>query len=95
MNTTETNTELLAQQLHNAPIAQIADTIRKNWRPMSPYAQPYVQAMLQLRSVDSTYGLDSGEEIVLRFLCNAGGWRGPVARIVKAELNRRVRGAGR
>lgn len=84
--------ELLAKQLKTAPLSQIADTIRKNWKPMSDYAQPYVRAMLQLASVKDNYGLDSGREIVLRFLCNAGTWRGPVARVVKAELNRRVRG---
>lgn len=90
MHTTAIDTELLAQQLKTAPLSQIADIIRKNWRPMSVYAQPYVQAMLQLPSINSDYGLDSGKEIVLRFLCNAGTWRGPVARVVKAELNRRA-----
>lgn len=29
---------------------------------------------------------DNAREIVARFLCNAGGWRGPVARAVKLEL---------
>lgn len=90
MNTTAANTDLLAQQLASAPLSQVADVIRRSWHPISVHAQPYVQTMLQLPSIDSNYGLDSGKEIVLRFLCNAGTWRGPVARVVKAELSRRA-----
>ena len=90
---TTIDTDLLAKQLSAAPLSQIADTIRRDWKPMSYAAVPYVQAMLTLPSITSDYGLDSGKEIVLRFLCNAGTWRGPVARVVKAELNKRVRRA--
>ena len=82
---------LLAQQLTTAPLSQVADTIRRNWIPCGQFAAPYVRAMLQMRDVKDNYGADSGEEIVLRFLVNASAWRGPVARVVKAELNKRVR----
>jgi hypothetical protein len=43
--------------------------------------------MLSLQSIADTYGLDPADDIVLRFLCNSAGWRGPVAKRVKAELN--------
>lgn len=52
-----------------------------------PYcAKPYFMAMLSMDSVDDQYGCDSGREIVLRFLCNAGTWRGETARRVKKQL---------
>lgn len=85
------NLEILESQISSAPISQIADIIRKNWKPVSPYAQPYLQAMFHLSSITDTYYLDSGESVVVYFLCNANTWRGPVARIVKKELNRRVK----
>jgi hypothetical protein len=40
-----------------------------------------------------TYGHDSAEDIVLRFLCNATGWRGEDARGIKKELNDMVKEA--
>lgn len=80
----------LKLQLPNVPIAQIADIIRKDWKNLSPYAQPYLEAMFTLSSIDDQYGLGSGKEVVLRFLCNASGWRGEVARLVKAELKKRA-----
>lgn len=68
------------------PLYEIAEEIRQDWA--KPYfgAVPYLQAMGSLSSVSDNYGWDSGEEIVLRFLSNAGTWRGETARRVKAEL---------
>ena len=68
------------------PLYEIASDICQSWPKMSPYAKPYVDAMRDLDSIDDSYYLDSGKEIVLRFLCNASTWRGPDARRVKAEL---------
>lgn len=67
-------------------LAAIAREIRQDWR--KPYfgAVPYLGAMLRLESIKDDYGADSGESIVLYFLSNANGWRGPVARRIKAEL---------
>lgn len=80
----------LAIQLPTAPIAQIADVIRRDWKNLSPYAAPYLQAMAHLASLEDTYFADDGRSIVLYFLANASGWRGETARQVKAELNRRL-----
>lgn len=82
--------DALAQQLPGAPLSQIADIIRRDWKPMNYAAVPYVQAMLMLPAIDSSYGGDDGKSIVLYFLSNAGTWRGPVAKLVKAELKKRA-----
>ena len=87
------NPDTIAIQLSNAPIAQIADVIRRNWEKPSPYALPYLKAMFKLSSMSDTYMADDAESIILYFLSNAASYRGPVARLVKAELNRRVKGA--
>lgn len=73
-------------------LCDIAAEIRADWGPkVSPYAKPYLDAMATLRSIDENFYLDSGHEIVLRFLCNASTWRGEVARRVKAELKAMAR----
>lgn len=69
------------------PIYEIAREIRKDWgAKMSVYAKPYVDAMMQLNSINDRYYFDSAREIVQRFLCNAGTWRGDVAKRIKLEL---------
>ena len=87
------NPEILALQLPSAPLAQIASIIRKDWTSASSGFQcafPYLQAMFRLSSIDESYGAGSGRDIVLYFLANAGTWRGPVAKLVKAELRFRL-----
>lgn len=71
-------------------IYTIASLIRYDWR--KPYfgAVPYVEAMRALVTVDDVYGHELGDDIVRYFLSNAQTWRGPVARMVKKELRRRV-----
>ncbi len=49
-------------------------------------AKPYLHAMIYLSSVNDSYMLDSGRDIVQRFLCNVGGWRGDDAKRIKHEL---------
>lgn len=66
----------------------IAGEIRRDWKPMNAAARPYVDAMVNLRSVDEMYYQDSGRSIVRYFLANAETWRGEVARRIKAELHR-------
>ena len=83
------NLEALKIQLPQAPIAQIANIIYRDWKNMSPSALPYVKAMLHLSSDTDKYYADSAQSICLYFLANAGTWRGETARLVKAELKRR------
>ena len=80
----------LAIQLPTAPIAQIANLIRRDWKNISPCTVPYLRAMSQLSSIEDMYFADDGRSIVLYFLANASGWRGDTARQVKAELKRRL-----
>lgn len=72
------------------PIHVIADEIKKDWSKqkggISPYAQPYLNAMARLDRMSDNYGLDSADNIVRYFLGNAGTWRGETARRIKAEL---------
>lgn len=67
-------------------ISEISEEIRNDWR--KPYfgAVPYLEAMQYMDSPRDNFGADSGREIVLYFLSNATGWKGEVARRVKAEL---------
>lgn len=68
----------------------IAAEILREWPKMAKNenhpAHPYVYAMRGLEKITDRYALDSGDDIVRRFLSNAGGWQGDTARRVKAEL---------
>jgi len=67
-------------------IYEIARDIRKNWKNVSPYARPYLDAMGELTVITDNYIYDSGKSVVLYFLSNASGFRGPEAKALKAEL---------
>ena len=73
-------------------ISELAALIRKNWKNVNFAAEPYLSAMFSLQTVNDRYMVEDGVSIVLRFLCNASSWRGPVAKLIKAELNKRVKG---
>jgi hypothetical protein len=67
-------------------INEIAQEIKADWKNVYFGAEPYLEAMESLRSIDDAYGLDTGKSMVVYFLANAGTWRGDTARRVKAEL---------
>ena len=77
---TETKTEV-------RPLRTIAAEIAKNWEPANYAAEPYLQAMGALDTIDDMYCCDTASSVVAYFLANAGTWRGEVARRVKKELN--------
>lgn len=68
------------------PLHVIAREIEATWP--RPYfgAVPYIHAMRALNSMSDYCGVESAASIVSYFLANAGLWRGPTARDVKAEL---------
>ncbi len=71
----------------NRPLYVIAKEIAKDWGDkVCNSAEPYLTTMACLDNIDDKYGLDSGQDIVIRFLSNASTWRGDTARRVKAEL---------
>lgn len=68
------------------PLYEIANEIRKDWRPVNYAAKPYLDAMSSLNDIADNYGADKAKTIVLYFLCNASTWRGEVAKRIKLEL---------
>jgi hypothetical protein len=67
-------------------INEIATEIKKDWTNVNYAAKPYLQAMLGLENKEDKYFLDTGKSIVLYFLSNASGYRGPKAKELKKEL---------
>jgi len=67
-------------------IKTIAQDIQNDWKNLSPYAKPYLDAMLTLENITDHYYMDDAKSIVLYFLANAQGWRGETARKIKQEL---------
>jgi hypothetical protein len=73
------------------PLYEIAEEIRKDWKPVNYAAKPYLEAMYSLNKITDNYIMDTGKSIVAYFLCNASSWRGDVAKRVKAELNKMIK----
>ena len=74
-------------------LSELAREVRKDWGSKVNFAaKPYLEALGDLESINDNYGLDSGKSIVAYFLSNAATWKGPTAKAVKAELNRRIKG---
>jgi hypothetical protein len=75
----------MARELH-----QIGREINDDWRligkGVSPYARPYLDALLTLESINDNYYLDSADSVVRYFLANASTYRGEKAKALKAEL---------
>ena len=82
---------LTKETVKDLSISAIARLIKKDWTKVYFGAVPYLDAMYSLRTVKDTFGCDSGKSIVAYFLCNASTWRGETAKIIKAELNKRIK----
>lgn len=70
------------------PICNIASEIYADWKNVSPYAAPYLEAMMDLDKITDRYMMDSGRSIVAYFLSNAQQWKGDKAKEIKKELNK-------
>jgi hypothetical protein len=68
------------------PLTDIAREIREDWTRPHFAAVPYLNALAGMHSIHDRFGYDDARGIVLYFLSNAGSWRGPVAKRIKAEL---------
>ena len=77
-------------KVQNRPLYEVAHEIKKDWKNVSPYAKPYLDAMATLDSITDNYGWDSADSIVRYFLSNAASWRGETAKAVKKELKAMV-----
>ena len=73
-------------------ISMIAADIRRDWKKPNYAAIPYLEAMQDIEEIGDQFGADDARGIVLYFLSNATGWRGPVAKAIKAELRAIVQG---
>lgn len=72
------------------PIYCIATDIKLHWDKPDPYAAQYIEAMRHLTFVKDKYILDSGDDIIRRFLANATTWRGDIAKAIKSELKAKL-----
>lgn len=65
---------------------EIAGDILLEWS--KPYfgAVPYIRALREMGGGGDMYGMDSSDDIILRFFANATSFRGPRARVLKYEL---------
>jgi len=69
-------------------IKEIAKEIRQDWGNKTYFgAEPYLQAMEELISIEDNYYHDDASSVIAYFLANATTYRGEVARKVKKELN--------
>jgi len=82
--------EITAENLETYEVWELAALVRVDWENINYAARPYVDAMLRLDHIDDYYGQDRGRAICAYFLANATTWRGHEARLVKAELRRRL-----
>jgi hypothetical protein len=64
--------------------------IRKDWKKVNYAAEPYLQGMFALNTLEDKVLHDDARSVINYFLGNAGSWRGPVAKAVKAKLNKMI-----
>jgi hypothetical protein len=82
------------QSLRREPYNALAQIARDDWGPnITPRGVELLDVMRSMRSVYDHYMLSSGTDYLSTFLANARGWRGPTARMVKAEMRRRLQNA--
>jgi hypothetical protein len=82
---------IVAENLRTMKLYEIALEIDHEGTHNYFGARPYIKAMMTLTDLTDTYGQDSAVSIVLYFLANSQTWRGSFARLVKAELNKRLK----
>ena len=87
-------TELVAA-LPSMTLSQIAAVIREDWKRVYFGAVPYLDALSTLTNISDNYFADTGASVVAYGLSNMTTWKGPIARLVKAELNKRLKASYR
>jgi uncharacterized coiled-coil protein SlyX len=76
--------------LRDKTLSELAKMIAKDWTEINIRAELCLATMNELDSIEDSYYEDSGESIILHFLCNAVSWRGGLSQMIKRELNRRL-----
>ena len=82
--------ELTEEEVKTLTISELAGAAARDWGNIHYTAMPYLEAMKGLRSINDRYGIEDGKMVVAYFLNNARTWKGHNARIIKAELRRRL-----
>lgn len=72
--------------MQHRSLSDIAAEIAADWTARHGAAQPFIDAMRELRTADQRSGIETGSDMIQGFLINAQTWRGDVARRVKLEL---------
>lgn len=72
-------------------ISEIATLIGEDWKNVNYAARPYLEAMSSMDNINDNYGMDSGVSIVSYFLSNSSGYKGEASKLIKKELNRRLK----
>lgn len=81
----------IEKKLPTMKISEIGYLIKDDWKNIYFGAKPYLSAMYTMDSIKDEYGSDSGFSIIAYFLGNAQTYKGPIARMTKKELNRRLK----
>jgi hypothetical protein len=71
-------------------IWQIADLVLGDWEEIPKTAETDLVGMALMRNIEDSVGPIEGSKIVANFLSNATGWKGSLAKRVKADLRRRL-----
>ena len=67
-------------------LSAIALDIKNDWQKVNYAAVPYLDAMMELESINDKYYQDSAHSVVAYFLANASSYRGEKAKQLKSEL---------
>ena len=67
-------------------ILEVARDIVAHWPNVNYAAQPYLNAMLSMTTIDKPHGQDDARSVITYFLGNATMFRGEHARRLKQEL---------
>lgn len=80
-----------ASDLETLEVNGLARVIKQTWP--KPYfgAVPYIEAMNEMTTFADPYYCDKGADMGLYFLANANTYRGEQAKLVKAEIKRRLK----
>lgn len=81
----------LKEKLQSMSLNEIAIEVKLNWAKVYFGAVPYLDALRSMDKISDKFGADDGKSIVAYFLGNAQTFRGEEARLIKAELNRRLK----
>lgn len=84
-----------AETLKGAPLVSFVSLIRRDLqmqkKPVPFGAVPYLSALGTMNNLSDRYGVETGAQILPYLLSNLSTYRGPIARLVKAELNARLK----